>query len=379
MPDMTALEAHLRGLYESFGLQACQDLQELEAGGSYAALLRALSGTGCTDRLSTARELADCCYGLLQARGLLPPILSWGVSAPPTKDNTCQLPASHSSACCPCNGRKLKAQCHAFAAICYGLLPPKGWLPCAKLPVFRRLPASMSSGLLQAHGWAHPAFREAYVLAQLSAAVELCACCSTAAQGLRESDSTSDCLGGAAARELRSAGGGAGNSPRTRSARAAAAGEVALLACRGASGACSCGPARQPGAGASQHAAAVAAACQREHGTPAAGGEPRALALDALRAVDMALILGAPPEAAAPVRLRGPIFHGALLAMCQRLCWLGSHRVALHALRTTVLPLACVLERARGWNVCRPDRGLPVATRVRLILNEQIKHHVLQR
>ena len=68
---MGALEAHLQGLYDSFGRQACQDLRELEAGGSYAALLKALGGKGCADRLSTARDLASRCYDLLQARGLL--------------------------------------------------------------------------------------------------------------------------------------------------------------------------------------------------------------------------------------------------------------------------------------------------------------------
>lgn len=78
---MADLEAHLRGLYDSFGLQACQDLQELEAGGSYAALLEALGAEGCADRLSIARDLATRCYGLLQARGPPPLALhTWDVS-----------------------------------------------------------------------------------------------------------------------------------------------------------------------------------------------------------------------------------------------------------------------------------------------------------
>ena len=86
---MSALEAHLHDLYDSFGRQACQDLQELEASGSYAALLKELGGEGCADRLSSARDLASRCYGLLQARGLT---LGAGPAATCFVCGTCLVP-----------------------------------------------------------------------------------------------------------------------------------------------------------------------------------------------------------------------------------------------------------------------------------------------
>lgn len=140
---MGALEAHLHGLYDSFGRQACQDLQELETGGSYAALLEALGGKGCADRLSTARDLASHCYGLLQARGLLqaPGLLPLCFMC-----GTCQVPLVHSllhadlaaifDSCRVLAAKKIgclegRVLPPRNAAKCFELLPPRGLLPCA--------------------------------------------------------------------------------------------------------------------------------------------------------------------------------------------------------------------------------------------------------
>ena len=208
------------------------------------------------------------------------------------------------------------------AAQGYELLPPLGLLPCAVCQLHADLPA-----LLQARGWAHPAYREAYVLAQLWVATELCNRCPAAAQDLRHSNGVSSssgaaaaanqvtgagsdgaCLREPAAHNLGAAGGGVEDSLGANSTRATAAGAAALPACHEAARACSCSPAQRDEARACEHAATLAADCQRGHSKPVADcpGAPRALALEALRAVDMALILGAPPEAAAPVRMCFP-------------------------------------------------------------------------
>lgn len=162
------------------------------------------------------------------------------------------------------------------------------------------------------------------MLAQLWVAAELCSCCPAAAQDTRHNNGVSSSSGPAAAPDqLRGAGssgaclrepapqnpGGAGRgvaaSLATSSACATGAGAAASPACREAAGACSCSPVQRHEARACSHAATVGANCQREHGKSAVEcpGGPSALALEALRAVDMALILGAPPEAAAPVRM----------------------------------------------------------------------------
>lgn len=165
------------------------------------------------------------------------------------------------------------------------------------------------------------------MLAQLWVATDLCKRCPAAARDLKHSNCVSSssgaaadpdqvtgagndgaCLQQPAAHNLGGAGGGVGDSPGASSARATAAGVAALPARHEAARACSCSPAHHSEARACEHAATLAASCQREHGRPAADcpGEPGALALEALRAVDMALILGAPPEAAAPVRMCFP-------------------------------------------------------------------------
>ena len=163
------------------------------------------------------------------------------------------------------------------------------------------------------------------MLAQLWVAAELCKLCPAAAQDLKHTNGASSSSGAAAApdqvtgagsngarlqepaaRNLGGAGGGVGDSLGTSSARGSTAGAAALPACREAVRACSCSPAQRDEA--CEHAATLAASFQRERGGPALDcpGEPSALALEALRAVDMALILGAPPGTAAPVRTGFP-------------------------------------------------------------------------
>ena len=165
------------------------------------------------------------------------------------------------------------------------------------------------------------------MLAQLWVAAELCNRCQAAAQDTRHTngvssssgaaaaadqvigaDSDGACLRAPAAANLGGAGGGVGDNLCTSAARATAAGAAALPACREAAGACCCSPAQRDEARACEHTATLAADCQRGYGRPASEcpGEPGALALEALRAVDMTLILGAPPEAAAPVRMCFP-------------------------------------------------------------------------